>query len=51
MSFSEYQRSRVARQAQRPTPEELAERARARGAVRRDETSETSVRRLRDAGE
>lgn len=50
-SLSEYLRTLLARQAARPTPEELAERARTRGAAHRGEPSERSVRRLRDAGE
>lgn len=51
MSFSEYLRLLLARAAERPTPEELAARIRARGAVVRDEPSERSVRRLREHGE
>jgi len=51
MSFSEYLRGVLARTAERPTPEELAARVRARGPVARDEPSERSVRRLRDRGE
>lgn len=51
VSFSEYLRSLLAGSAQRPTPEELAARIRARGPVRRDEPSEQSVRRLRAEGE
>lgn len=51
VSLSEYVRTLLARAARRPTPEELAARIAARGAVRRDEPSERSVRRLRDHGE
>lgn len=50
-SLSEYLRTLLARAAARPTPEELAGRAVARGPVRRPEPSERSVRRLRDSGE
>jgi plasmid stability protein len=50
-SLSEYLRSLLAREAARPTPDELAERARTRGSVSRAEPSERSVRRLRDSGE
>jgi plasmid stability protein len=51
VSLSEYLRVVLERAAERPTPEELAARVSARGAVRRDEPSEVSVRRLRDRGE
>lgn len=51
MSFSEYLRTVLARTADRPTPEELAARIRARGVIARDESSARSVRRLRDHGE
>jgi plasmid stability protein len=51
MSFSQYLRALLARSAERPTPEELAARVRARGPGRRDEPSELSVRRLRERGE
>jgi plasmid stability protein len=51
MSFSEYLRTLLARAAERPAPEELAARIRARGAVQRHQPSEESVRRLRDRGE
>ncbi len=51
MSFSEYLRLVLARTADRPTPEELAARIRARGVVVREESSARSVRRLRDRGE
>lgn len=50
-SLSEYVRELLARAAARPTPEELAARIDARGAVRLNEPSERSVRRLRDRGE
>lgn len=50
-SLSEYLRSLLAREAARPTPDELAERARTRESVSRAEPSERSVRRLRDSGE
>lgn len=51
MSFSQYLRTVLARAAERPTPEELAARIRARGRAARDEPSERSVRRLRDRSE
>jgi len=50
-SFSEYLRGMLARAAERPTADELAERVRARGPGDRDEPSERSVRRLREQGE
>lgn len=50
-SLSEYVRELLARAAARPTPEELAARIQARGAVRLKEPSERSVRRLRERGE
>ena len=50
-SLTEYVRGLLARAAERPTPEELAERVRTRGQVARPEPSEQSVRRLRDRGE
>jgi plasmid stability protein len=50
-SLSEYLRSLLAREAARPTAEDLAERTAARGPVHRSEPSERSVRRLRDSGE
>jgi len=50
-SLSEYLRALLARSAQRPTPDELATRLRVRGAIKRDEASELSVRRIRDLGE
>ncbi len=49
--LSEYLRALLRRAAARPTPEELAARIHARGAVHRDEPSEDSVRRLRQRGE
>lgn len=50
-TLTEYVRSLLSRAVERPTPEELAARIRARGTVRRDEPSERSVRRLRERGE
>jgi antitoxin FitA len=50
-SLSEYVRTLLARAVERPTPDELAARIRARGSVRLSESSEVSVRRLRDEGE
>lgn len=50
-SLSEYVRAVLGREVARPTPEELAERIRARGSVRLDEPSEATMRRLRDQGE
>ena len=50
-SLTEYVRELLARAAARPTPEELAERIKVRGAVRLKEPSERSVRRLRERGE
>jgi plasmid stability protein len=50
-SLSEYVRTLLARAVDRPTPDELAARIRARGSVRLSEPSEVSVRRLRDEGE
>lgn len=51
VSLSEYVRAVLARSADRPTPEELTARIRARGAAAPGEPSQVSVRRLRDAGE
>jgi len=51
VSLSEYARTLLERAAARPTPDELAARVRARGTVRRDEPSASSVRRLRRRGE
>jgi antitoxin FitA len=51
VSLSEYLRAMLARAAARPTPEELADRVRARGSVELPEPSEVSVRRLRERGE
>jgi len=50
-SLSEYLRGVLTRAADRPTPDELADRIRARGPVDRDEPSDVSVRRLREHGE
>jgi plasmid stability protein len=50
-SLSEYVRSVLTRDAERPTPDELAARIAARGRGRSSEASELTVRRLRDAGE
>jgi plasmid stability protein len=50
-SLSEYLRSLLAREAARPTPQELAARIAAREPVERSEPSEVTVRRLRDSGE
>jgi plasmid stability protein len=50
-SLSEYLRALLAREAARPTPDELAARIAARGRVHRPEPSEQSVRRLRESGE
>jgi plasmid stability protein len=50
-SLSDYLRTVLTRAAERPTPQELAGRVRARGHVINDESSERSVRRLRDGGE
>jgi len=51
VSLSEYVRSLLARDAARPTPEELLARVRARGAAGLGEPSERAVRHLRDHGE
>lgn len=51
MSLSEYLRGLLTRDAARPTPEELAQRIRARGSATLGEPSEVAVRRLRDHGE
>jgi plasmid stability protein len=50
-SLSEYLRTILRQAADRPTPEELAARVRARGAVSLGEPSERAVRRLRERGE
>lgn len=50
-SLSEYLRTVLRRAAERPTPEELANRVRIRGAATLGEPSERAVRRLRDRGE
>lgn len=51
LSLSEYLRGVLARTAARPTPQELSARIEARGVVRLDESSEASVRVIRDHGE
>jgi antitoxin FitA len=51
VSLSEYVRSVLARDAARPTPDELAARIAVRGAAPGREPSELGVRRLRDLGE
>ena len=51
VSLSEYVRSMLARFAARPTPVELSERIRIRGAVKLNEPSEIAVRAIRDRGE
>jgi len=50
-SLSEYLRALLSRTAERPPPEELAARIRARGTVRLPEPSERTVRRLRERRE
>ena len=50
-SLSEYLRTLLAREAERPIPSELAARAAARGSATRSEPSEKAVRRLRESGE
>jgi plasmid stability protein len=50
-SLSEYLRALLAREAARPTPQELAARIEARGRAELPEPSELAVRRLRDSGE
>ncbi len=50
-SLSEYLRSLLAREAERPTPAELAARVAVRGPVSRPEPSEVAVRELRESGE
>ncbi len=51
LSLSEYLRGVLSRAAARPTPAELSERIRARGAVRLPEPSEVTIRSIRDSGE
>lgn len=51
VSLSEYLRSLLARNANRPTAAELGDRVRARGSAPLGEASELAVRRLRDHGE
>lgn len=50
-SLSEYLRAELLRTASRPTPAELAERVRTRGAVELPGGSGAAVRLLRDHGE
>jgi plasmid stability protein len=50
-SLSEYVRGVLARDAARPTPDELAARIEARGQASLSEPTEHAVRRLRDSGE
>ena len=50
-SLTEYVRQLLTQAAERPTPEELAARIRARASVHLSEPSEVTVRRLRDSGE
>ncbi len=51
VSLSEYVRTVLTRVSSRPAPTELAERIAARGAVRPTESTEQSVRAIRDGGE
>ncbi len=51
VSLSEYARSVLGRSTARPTPQELAARIEARGAVTLDEPAELTVRDIRDHGE
>jgi plasmid stability protein len=51
VSLSEYLRGVLGRTVSRPTPEELAARIEARGAVSLVEPTELAVRDLRDRGE
>lgn len=50
-TLTEYVRAILARSASRPSPDELADRVRARGTVRLEKSSEELVRQLRDQGE
>lgn len=50
-SLSEYLRAELTRVAERPPPEELWARLRARGPVHAEETSAEAVRALREHGE
>jgi hypothetical protein len=50
-SLSEYVRGVLTREAKRPTPDELLDRIRARGAAELGESSAAAVRRLREDGE
>jgi plasmid stability protein len=51
VSLSEYARGVLGRSAARPTPQELSARIEARGAVTLDESTELTVRAIRDSGE
>jgi len=51
VSLSEYLRGVLGRAASRPTPEELAARIAARGAVQPAKPTEIAVRDIRDRGE
>lgn len=51
VSLSEYVRAVLERATDRPTPNELAARIAARGAVEASEPSEAAVRTLREHGE
>lgn len=51
VSLSEYLRGVLGRAVARPTPEELAARIEARGAVHLSEPTELTVRDIRDRGE
>jgi len=48
-SLTEYLREMLVKSADRPTPEELTARIRARGPLELDEPSEVTIRRMRDA--
>ena len=48
-SLTEYLREMLVKSADRPTPEELAARIRARGPLELDEPSEVTIRRMRDS--
>lgn len=50
-SLSEYLRAELTRVAERPAPQELWDRLRARESVDADETSAEAVRALREQGE
>ncbi|MEJ7825253.1 MAG: hypothetical protein WKF48_07465 [Solirubrobacteraceae bacterium] len=51
VSLSEYVRTVLARTASRPTPDELARRIAARGAVEPGEPTQDTVRAIREHGE